>query len=108
MLSVSMVPEYAAIYTDTSTMTKVSLLVDLCCIPTLVQLLSLCLYNLLKWRPFFLDVAVQAFLGPIGVVLVLGADVGCRAPRWFSAGSDVEDEGLVGVSVNLCSVSFCK
>jgi hypothetical protein len=31
----------------------------------------LCLYNLFKWRPFFLDVAVQAFLGPIGVVLVL-------------------------------------
>jgi hypothetical protein len=71
MLSVSMVPEYAVIYTDTSTMTKVSFLVDLCCIPTLVQLLCLCLYNLLKWRPFFLDVAVQAFLGPTGVVLVL-------------------------------------
>lgn len=73
---------------------------------TPVQLLRLCVFNLLKWRPFFLDATVQAFLRPSG--FVPGAEAGRRAPRWFSASGDGEDEGLDGVSANLCRVLFAK
>jgi hypothetical protein len=73
---------------------------------TPVQLLRSCVLNLLQWRLFFLDAAVQAFLRPSGSVP--GAEVGRRAPRCSSESGDME--GLDGFSTNLCRVlcaRFC-
>ena len=67
-----------------------------------MQLLRSGVFNLLKWRPFFLDAAVQAFLRPSGVIP--GAEIGRRAQWWFSAGGDGEDDGLDGVSASLFRV----
>jgi hypothetical protein len=66
----------------------------------------LCVFNLLQWRPFFLDTAVQTFLGPSG--FIPGAEAGRHAVRWFNAGCDEEDGGLNGVSANLRSVLFAR
>jgi hypothetical protein len=64
------------------------------------------IFNLLKWRPFFLDATVQAFLKPSGVVL--GAKVGRRSPMWFSTDGDREDEGLDVAFLIIFVGSFCK
>jgi hypothetical protein len=66
-----------------------------------VQLLRMCVFNLLLRRLFFLDTAVQTFLRPSGSVP--GAEMGRRAPRCSSASGD-DDEGLDCFSANLCRV----
>jgi hypothetical protein len=50
-----------------------------------VQLMRLCIFNLLQWRHSFLDMAVQTFLRASGVVP--SAELGCPVLR-SSAGCD--------------------
>jgi hypothetical protein len=44
--------------------------------------MSMCVYNLVEWRPFFLNAAMHAFLKPSG--LIPGAEKGRRALRCSS------------------------
>jgi hypothetical protein len=69
---------------------------------TPVQLLRLCVSNLLKWRLLYLDAAVYAFLRPSG--LVPGAEQGRRIRRCVSASRGEEDEGLDCFLANHCKV----
>ena len=60
-----------------------------------------CISNLLRWRLYYLDAAVHAHPRPSG--FVPGAGLGRRGRRSSSAGGE-EDDGLDGVSPNLCRV----
>lgn len=73
---------------------------------TPVQLLRMCVCNLLRRRPLVLKAAVHAFLRPSG--LVPGAEQGRRDLRSSSASGDGEDEGLDCVFANLCKVLLAK
>jgi hypothetical protein len=71
-----------------------------------VQPMHLGIFNLLHWRPFFLDTVVQDDLLPSG--FVPDADLGHRDPRSSVCG-DGEDEGLDGFFfANLCRVLFAR
>jgi hypothetical protein len=69
-----------------------------------VQLMRLCIFNLLQWWHSFLDVAVQTFLRASGVVP--SAELGCHVLR-SSAGCD-RDEGLDGVFHKYVKGHICK
>jgi hypothetical protein len=71
---------------------------------TLVQFLRMSVFNLLRWRPFNLDAAVQAHLRPSG--FVPGVGMSRRGRRFISAGGD--EEGLDGFFADLSRVFFVR
>jgi hypothetical protein len=61
-----------------------------------------CVFNLLWWRPCYLDAAVPTYLRPSG--FVPGAEVGRRVPRHSSACGDEEEEEPDCVFANISRV----
>ena len=63
--------------------------------------------NLLWWRPCFLDMAMQTFVTPSG--LVRGSVEGRRAPRRFIAGGEEEEQkDSMAFRLYLCRVLLAR